>query len=103
MDRADLSSKFSMSLLQTKRLQCRLHTNKVDAAPLHTNLTCRLPVCVAGATYTALAAIVTIPLGCLKAGRLQFDPPLPSWKTDAIAKLGFGNLNKVKMSVHMPA
>ena len=27
---------------------------------------------------------------------MTFDPPLPSWKTDAVAKLGYGNLNKVR-------
>ena len=40
--------------------------------------------------------IVTVPLGCLKAGDITFQPPMPSWKTEAIEKLGFGNLNKVR-------
>ena len=39
--------------------------------------------------------IVTLPLGCLKRGDVSFEPSLPEWKTDAIAKLGYGNLNKV--------
>ena len=39
--------------------------------------------------------IITLPLGCLKAGDIDFQPALPEWKTDAIAKLGYGNLNKV--------
>lgn len=39
--------------------------------------------------------IVTLPLGCLKSGDISFEPSLPEWKTDAIAKLGYGNLNKV--------
>lgn len=26
---------------------------------------------------------------------VKFDPPLPTWKQDAIKRLGFGNLNKV--------
>ena len=39
--------------------------------------------------------IVTVPLGCLKAGDITFQPPMPSWKAEAIGKLGFGNLNKV--------
>jgi hypothetical protein len=29
----------------------------------------------------------------------QFIPPLPDWKGDAIKRLGFGNLNKVKIRV----
>lgn len=49
----------------------------------------------AGEVFDCAAAIVTVPLGCLKAGSITFDPPLPDWKASAIAKLGFGNLNKV--------
>ena len=51
-------------------------------------------VCV-GDEYEGAAVIVTVPLGCLKAGDITFQPPMPSWKTEAIEKLGFGNLNKV--------
>lgn len=48
--------------------------------------------------------LCTLPLGVLKlsaapaSGQLntvQFSPPLPEWKTSAIQRLGFGNLNKV--------
>lgn len=39
-------------------------------------------------------AIVTLPLGVLKAGRVEFDPPLPAAKREAIDALGFGLLNK---------
>ena len=51
-------------------------------------------VCV-GDEYEGAAVIVSVPLGCLKAGDITFQPPMPSWKTEAIEKLGFGNLNKV--------
>ena len=27
---------------------------------------------------------------------ISFNPPLPEWKTEAISRLGYGNLNKVK-------
>lgn len=37
----------------------------------------------------------TIPLGVLKHGNIEFQPPLPSWKREAIDRLGFGVLNKV--------
>lgn len=47
--------------------------------------------------------IVTLPLGCLKAGDVQFQPALPEWKTDAIARLGNGNLNKVLITIGMQA
>lgn len=30
---------------------------------------------------------------------VQFVPPLPEWKTSAIQRMGFGNLNKVCMCV----
>lgn len=39
---------------------------------------------------------MTATLGCLKAGDIKFDPELPRWKCEAIATLGFGNLNKVR-------
>lgn len=35
--------------------------------------------------------IVTVPLGVLKAGAIDFDPPLPAAKRTAIERLGFGN------------
>lgn len=37
--------------------------------------------------YTAHRAIVTVPLGVLKAGIIRFDPPLPPGKEQAIAGL----------------
>lgn len=49
-----------------------------------------------GDEFEGEAVIVTVPLGCLKAGDITFQPPMPSWKTEAIEKLGFGNLNKVR-------
>ncbi len=43
------------------------------------------------------AVLVTIPLGVLKdCATKMFEPKLPDWKLDAIQRLGFGNLNKVK-------
>jgi len=41
------------------------------------------------------SVICTIPLGCLKAGDVTFDPPLGAMKASAVERLGFGNLNKV--------
>lgn len=52
---------------------------------------------VPGEKFEGVAVIVTIPLGCLKAGDIAFKPALPGWKQDAIQKLGFGNLNKVRL------
>ncbi|KAJ3666549.1 hypothetical protein Zmor_001987 [Zophobas morio] len=55
-------------------------------------------------TYHADVVLCTLPLGVLKLcaspnssqlNTVQFVPPLPDWKTSAIQRLGFGNLNKV--------
>lgn len=44
---------------------------------------------------TADAAIVTVPLGVLKAGHIRFTSPLPAAKQEAIDRLGMGLLDKV--------
>ncbi|PSR92388.1 flavin-containing amine oxidoreductase-domain containing protein [Coniella lustricola] len=48
-----------------------------------------------GQSIQADHIVNTIPLGVLKHGNVEFDPPLPPWKTEAIQRLGFGVLNKV--------
>ena len=48
----------------------------------------------AGAAFEAARVIVTVPLGVLKEGFIAFRPSLPVRKTDAIAKLEMGVLNK---------
>ena len=47
-----------------------------------------------GTTFEAAAAIVTVPLGVLKAGSPLFQPDLPRRKRRAIDELGMGVLNK---------
>ncbi|KAH6650849.1 flavin-containing amine oxidoreductase-domain containing protein [Chaetomium tenue] len=51
--------------------------------------------CEDGSIVKADFVVSTIPLGVLKHGNVKFEPPLPSWKSDAIDRLGFGVLNKV--------
>lgn len=51
--------------------------------------------CDDGSVVDADAVVCTIPLGVLKQNSITFEPPLPSWKTDVIERLGFGILNKV--------
>ncbi|KAI5927677.1 flavin-containing amine oxidoreductase-domain containing protein [Camillea tinctor] len=51
--------------------------------------------CENGSTFEADYVVSTIPLGVLKHGSVEFHPPLPSPKTDAIARLGYGILNKI--------
>ncbi|QIQ87929.1 FAD-dependent oxidoreductase [Erythrobacter sp.] len=41
------------------------------------------------------AALVTVPLGVLKAGSIAFDPPLPEEKRAAIGRIGMGVLDKL--------
>lgn len=48
-----------------------------------------------GEEMKADVVLVTIPLGLLKKEVIAFDPPLPEWKTSAIKRLGYGQLNKV--------
>lgn len=48
-----------------------------------------------GESVNADCVVCTVPLGVLKHGNIAFEPPLPSWKTGAIERLGFGILNKV--------
>ncbi|KAK2999728.1 hypothetical protein RJ639_023095 [Escallonia herrerae] len=48
-----------------------------------------------GSTFTADAAIVTVPLGVLKSKYIKFEPRLPEWKEAAIADLGVGIENKI--------
>ncbi|CAI5931769.1 unnamed protein product [Closterium sp. NIES-65] len=50
-----------------------------------------------GATrsYTGDAAIITLPLGVLKAGVVTFSPALSARKQGAIRRVGFGDVNKV--------
>lgn len=50
--------------------------------------------------YKCDAVLCTLPLGVMKQQppAVQFVPPLPEWKSSAIQRMGFGNLNKVCMS-----
>ncbi|WP_232078965.1 flavin monoamine oxidase family protein [Mycobacterium florentinum] len=48
----------------------------------------------ANQSFEGPAAIVTVPLGVLKAGSITFDPPLPDGHARAVNALGFGVLSK---------
>src|SRR6185369_3215484 len=50
-----------------------------------------------GRSYRGSHALVTLPLGCLKAGSVEFSPELPAEKRDPIRRAGFGNFEKVAM------
>jgi monoamine oxidase len=48
-------------------------------------------------TFEADRVIITLPLGVLKSGKVQFTPALPAEKTGAISRLGMGVLDKIVM------
>jgi len=50
-----------------------------------------------GRSFASDATVVTVPLGCLQAGHVEFEPALPEWKAHAIARVGNGNLNKIAL------
>jgi len=54
----------------------------------------RAVVVTAQGNFQAGAVVVTVPLGVLKAGTIEFLPALPEPKSRAIAKLGMGTLSK---------
>lgn len=50
-----------------------------------------------GKSFFADAAIITIPLGVLKANLIKFEPKLPAWKEEAIAGIAVGTENKIAL------
>lgn len=46
--------------------------------------------------------VITVPLGVLKAGVINFDPPLPPWKLEAVERLGVGHIDKVVLVFDAP-
>ncbi|WQF77685.1 Putative amine oxidase, SWIRM domain, Homeobox-like domain superfamily [Colletotrichum destructivum] len=58
--------------------------------------------CEDGSIFDADYVVSTIPLGVLKHGSVEFDPPLPEWKTDVIARIGYGVLNKLVLVYDHP-
>ena len=53
-------------------------------------------------TFEADLAVITLPLGVLKAGSVTFSPPLPSAKQTAIGRLGMGVLDKIALRFPEP-
>lgn len=58
--------------------------------------------CEDGQSFEADKVVFAAPLGILKEQSVQFDPPLPQWKRDAIRRMGFGLLNKVILVFERP-
>ncbi|CAJ1404650.1 unnamed protein product [Effrenium voratum] len=55
-----------------------------------------------GQRFEGSAVIVTASVGALQTGHLAFDPPLSSWKSAAIGRLGMGNVAKVLVKLSQP-
>ena len=53
-------------------------------------------------TLTFDCVLLTVPLGVLKAHKIQFDPPLPEAKQHAVARLGMGTLDKLYLQFSEP-
>lgn len=58
--------------------------------------------CEDGELFEADRVVFTAPLGVLKEQSIQFEPPLPQWKRDAIRRMGFGLLNKLVLVFDKP-
>lgn len=52
-------------------------------------------VSTASESFEAREVVVTVPLGVLKAGAIDFEPALPEPVADAIARVGMGTFDKV--------
>ncbi len=79
--------------LLAKGLDIRLNSTVTGIAHSDTGVT----VTAGGVSHTADFAVVTLPLGVLKANSVAFDPPLPADKQQAMGRLGVGKINKVFM------
>lgn len=64
---------------------------RIEAAPGGV----RVHVAGVGEPLAAHAALVTLPLGVLRHGAVQFCPPLPQYKQDAIRDLAMGTENRI--------
>ena len=79
-----------------KDLDIRLN-HRVTRIARH-SITNRVTITIEGGTnFVADAAIITVPIGVLKANKIQFEPRLPEWKMSAISDMGVGNENKVAL------
>lgn len=71
-----------------------IRTN-VQVESIQYDSTTRVQIETTQGTFSAKYCIMTVPLGVLKANTIQFQPPLPLPKQDAIKNVGFGTTAKV--------
>lgn len=58
--------------------------------------------CTNGKSYEADAAVITLPVGVLKSGKIKFTPELPATKRAALEKLAMGAVSKIILSFDRP-
>ncbi|TKY54488.1 polyamine oxidase 5 [Spatholobus suberectus] len=108
-----LASVLPPGLVQLGRKVTRIEWQPERHEPMNMeNGTCSRPVRLHfcdGSSMSADHVIVTVSLGVLKAairddhsGMLMFHPPLPTFKAEAISRLGFGVVNKLFMQLSPP-
>jgi protoporphyrinogen oxidase len=85
-----LDIRYNQSVQQITYSHGNRRTPELDEPPVTV-------ICDSGEIVQADAVVVTASLGVLKSGMITFDPELPVRKTDAISRLGFGLLNKVRL------
>ncbi|KAF9991360.1 hypothetical protein BGZ65_000762, partial [Modicella reniformis] len=87
-------SSIERSSVSSRARSCA-HSLKQDKEPIQIQ-------CRDGTTFNCSMAVVTAPLGVLKSQQISFMPPLPTWKKQAIQRLGFGLLNKLVLVFDKP-
>ncbi|MBA0847324.1 hypothetical protein Goshw_016197 [Gossypium schwendimanii] len=87
-----LASVLPRDVIQLDRKVAKIEWDRCDSRPVKIHF-------LDGSFVLADHVIVTVSLGVLKAGICNdsglFSPPLPSFKTDAISRLGYGVVNKL--------
>jgi len=81
------------------RLDIRLDTEVTAIAVQHNGV---LVSFRDGTSMSASHAVVTVPLGVLKAGTIAFDPPLTEPRLSAVNRLGFGRFDKIALKFERP-
>ena len=66
----------------------------IDYSGTGTTVTCRN-----GSLYQGSKVIITVPVAQLKERVIQFNPPLPAEKMEAVDSLGAGQVEKVWMGL----
>lgn len=75
---------------QIRDLRLNSDVCRVEHTPDHVDVHLRH-----GEVLRADAVIVSVPIGVLKTGAIEFAPSLPAWKQTAISRIGMGKLSKV--------